>query len=68
MRLFFIDRDLTADDAQNKFQEADSDGDGFVTWGEHLSDTWGVPNDENMLSSEEYKDEMVVSWEIRIRN
>ncbi|OQV20397.1 putative Calumenin [Hypsibius exemplaris] len=53
-------QDLSSEDAQNKFQDVDSDGDGFITWNEHLRDTWGLENDENLLQSEEYKDEYVM--------
>lgn len=53
-------RDLNFEDAQNRFQDVDTDQDGLVSWDEHLKETWGMANDPNVLSSEEYKDEIVV--------
>ena len=52
---------MSSEDAQSKFEDVDMDKDGFATWTEHLKETWGLENDENLLQSEEYKDEYVVS-------
>lgn len=53
-------QDLNFEDAQNRFQDVDTDQDGLVSWDEHLKETWGMANDPNVLSSEEYKDEIVM--------
>ncbi|XP_055333422.1 calumenin-B-like [Paramacrobiotus metropolitanus] len=53
-------QDLNAEDAQNKFQDLDTDEDGFVTWKEHLKDTWGVTDDQDIENNEDYKEEIAM--------
>lgn len=72
---------LSEEESREKFESADENEDGKVTWEEYLLDSYGIQdeNDRNNMSDDEYEEEQKVGiticfrcrqgqeWKIRIQ-
>lgn len=60
-------RMLTQEEAEERMQDVDTNGDGKVTWDEYVSDTYGVGEDSEQQEIEEENEELIaddkVMWE-----
>lgn len=50
---------LSEEEAKERFEETDENGDGVVTWSEYLSDYYGIESDENNIKQPMDSDEQV---------
>lgn len=48
---------LSEEEAKERFEESDQNGDGLVTWSEYLFDSYGVDEDENTIPKSDGSEE-----------
>ena len=44
---------LTEEEAEEKFEDADEDSDGLVSWSEHLADAYGGSDHDEIIQNED---------------
>lgn len=52
-------RKLSEEDASERFEEIDSDQNGTVTWGEYISETYGLESEYRVAADENFSEETV---------
>jgi hypothetical protein len=55
---------LSEEESQDRFEDADENEDGVVTWAEYIADSYGISgsDEDNEVSSEDKSEESKVSY------
>jgi hypothetical protein len=64
--VLFVCRMLSEEESQDRFEDADENEDGVVTWSEYIADSYGIndSDEDNDVSNEDKSEENKVSSEI----
>lgn len=60
-------KSLAAEEASDRFEDCDEDGDHKVTWAEYIKDTYGMDSEEDMKNEvdEDSQDKMILDDKVR---
>lgn len=53
---------LSEEEAKERFEESDGNGDGAVTWSEYLADYYGIEGDNNVKEQMDTDDQVKCSF------
>lgn len=57
-----IYRLLSEEESQDRFEDADENEDGVVTWSEYIADSYGISGNDDDVSVEDKSEENKVSY------
>jgi len=60
--LCLIYRLLSEEESQDRFEDADENEDGVVTWSEYIADSYGISGNDDDVSVEDKSEENKVSY------